>query len=153
MGGMDVHIDKFNIQEVTSFLDDYIRLEGIPNIIYIYGKSDLDTFNVSKIVKNNICHTIVDTDFSFSCVDDFKDYIKYVSEQGVTIINSFELDTFKCLSDIEKQICKFDLLEGVCRCLGLRKLVLNVVDDANVTKIERHEFGENHFILNSKLYI
>lgn len=148
--------EEFETQSLAAvelFTDDVIVRKINPKVIFIFGDKGTGKSNLANTLQLQFCNAKVIRDKEFSDVDDLVQFMKGCNlSSNLTIFDNLTIHSLSSLRPREASLCTNDLVEGVCRCLGITKLLIRtrrVLQRDIKSYFEESSYNENSFIFTN----
>lgn len=149
--------DKFEIQSLAAvelFTNDIIIGKINPKVIFILGDKGTGKTNLANTLQLKLHNVKVIKDMEFSNVEDFVQFMNGDNlSPNLTIFDNLSINSFSSLQPKEESLCTNDLIEGVCRSLGITKLLIctrRVLQRDIKSYFEESRFNENAYVFTNK---
>lgn len=138
--------------ETVSRLSDAISNVN-PDIIFVMGGKDDGRAALSDLVAGFVEGCAIYRDVKFNNTREFERFIKdEVLRCYTTIVDGLEVESFNQLDADSSKMCHKDIIEGMCRFVGLKKMIIEIVksDDGKEGFVES-DFNENSYTVYNKI--
>lgn len=148
--------DEFEIQSLAAvelFKDDIIVGKINPKVVFILGDKGTGKTNLANTLQLQLHNVKVIRDMEFSNVEDFTQFMNGDNlSPNLTIFDNLSINSFSSLPPKEESLCTNDLIEGVCRSLGITKLLIRtrrVLQRDIKSYFEESRFNENAYVFTN----